>query len=223
MSEEREPLQPLSESQMEALEEAVSSYQSQITPQAAHYLAARGISKADAEANRLGVVGSPMAGHSRFRGMLAIPFLDKNDAPLTVRFRCMEEHNHRDFFHGKYNSITGDPTRVYGIKSIFLADNEIHITEGELDSLILRKIGLHAVAIPGAKAWKGHHRRMLAGFSRIYVWGDDDDAGAEFVQKVTSSMRQARGVNIKGGDVTDIFKAGGAAALMGLLPQQVEA
>lgn len=220
---EQEPLQPLSASQMEALEEAVSSYQAQLTGQAAQYLHARGIDQQAAVTNRLGVVGSPMAGHSRFRGMLAIPFLDKHGKPLTVRFRCMVEHEHRDFYHGKYNSITGDPTRVYGIGSIFAAENEIHITEGELDSIILRKIGLHAVAIPGAKAWKGHHRRMLAGFSRVYVWGDDDDAGAEFVQKVTTQMRQARGVNIKGGDVTDLYKSGGASALMGLLPQQVAA
>jgi len=223
VSEEKEPLQPLSASQMEALEEAISAYQTQITPQAAQYMAARGIDRDTAIANRLGVVGNPLAGHSRFRGMLAIPFLDKDGKPLTVRFRCMVEHEHRDFYHGKYNSITGDPTRVYGIASIFEAGDEIHITEGELDSVILRKIGLHAVAIPGAKAWKGHHRRMLAGFSRIYVWGDDDDAGAEFVTKVCASMRQARGVSIRGGDVSDIYKSGGAAALMGLLPQQVAA
>lgn len=206
-------LRPLSDSQMEALEEAVSRYQGAVTEDAAKYLHARGIGRQEALTFRLGVVADAAPGHGRFTGMLAIPYLDKEGAPLTVRFRCLEQHDHRAAFHGKYNSLKDDPSRVFNIKAIFDADDTIHITEGEFDAMVLTKIGLPAVAIPGAHGWKFHHRKMLAGFSRIYVWGDPDDAGAEFISKVTGQMHTARGVVLKAGDVTETFLAGGAAAL----------
>lgn len=222
--EEREPLQPLSPSQMEALEEALRSYEAAVTVEAAEYLLGRGIGEAEAVTHRLGVVSDePFPGHGHYRGMLCIPYLDKDGKPLTMRFRCMENHDHREHFHGKYNSLKDDPTRVYNIAAIFAAKDEIHVTEGELDAIILTKIGLPAVAIPGAKAWRGHHRRMLAGFSRVWVWGDPDDAGAEFVARVTKSLRQARGVRLRGGDVTDTYLALGAEALLELVEPQEEA
>lgn len=220
---EREHLQPVPASQMEALETAIQSYQDRLTVPAARYLQARGIGQQEAATARLGVVVEPFAGHSRYQGMLAIPYLDKAGRPLTVRFRCMEEHEHRDYFHGKYNSIAGDPGRLYNVAAIHRAaatGDEIHVTEGELDSIILNKIGLMAVALPGASTWRPHHRRMLAGFNKVYVWGDDDDAGAEFVQKITHSMRSAVGVNIRGGDVTDNYLAHGAQHLLDLAPRR---
>lgn len=205
---------------MESLEEAVALYQGAVTAEAARYLQARGIGQAEARTFRLGVVGEPAPGHSRFRGMLCIPYLDKAGRPLTVRFRCLEEHDHRAFFHGKYNSLKDDPSRVYNISSIFAAKDEIHISEGEFDAMVLNKVGLPAVAIPGAHGWKYHHRKMLAGFSRVYVWGDPDDAGAEFVAKVTSQMNTARGVLLRDGDVTETYLAGGADALRELVKRE---
>jgi DNA primase len=215
-------LQPLSASQRESLEEAVTSYEAAVTPAAAAYLKARGLTKAEAVTFRLGVVADPFPGHERFRGRLVIPYLDRDGKPLTVRFRCMSDHDHREFGHGKYMSMTDDPSRVFNVRAIHQAGDEIHVTEGEFDAIILSKIGLPAVAIPGAKAWKGHHRRMLAGFSRVYVWGDPDDAGAEFVQKVTRSLRSAKGVRLRGGDVTDTYLAGGADALLALIARKEE-
>lgn len=224
MSEEREPLQPLSPSQMEALEEAVSSYEASVTVEAVDYLESRGIGEREAVAHRLGVVGDPFPGHGKFRGMLCIPYLDKDGRPLSVRFRCMEQHDHREaHFSGKYSSIAGEATRVYNVGAIFKATDTIHVTEGELDAVILNKVGLPAVAIAGANAWKGHHRRMLAGFNRVWVWGDPDDAGAEFVQKVTKSLRQARGVRLSHGDVTDTYLALGEDALLELVETREEA
>ena len=154
--------------------------------------------------------------------MLAIPYLDRNGRPLTIRFRCMQDHDHRASFHGKYNSMKGDSSRVYNIRGIFDAKDEIHITEGEFDAMILTKVGLPAVAIPGAHGWQYHHRKMLAGFSRVYVWGDPDDAGAEFVTKVVASMRTAKGVNMKTGDVSEVYAQGGAEALYALIKREVK-
>ncbi|MGI5530130.1 toprim domain-containing protein [Streptomyces syringium] len=145
--------------------------------------------------------------------MLAIPYLGHTGQPLTVRFRCLAEHNHREHGHGKYNTVPEDSPRMYGVDSIHAAGDEIHLTEGELDRIILRKIGWHAVAVPGSEMWFGRHRRMLAGFSRVWVWADPDEAGAKLAAKVCRSLRSAKPVRLRLGDVTDAYLAGGAQAL----------
>lgn len=212
-------MQPLSASQREAMEEAATSYhlEAQLTGAADEWLAARGIDAELAATFRLGVVADPFPGHERFRGWLAIPYLDKDGKALSMRFRCLSEHQHRDFSHGKYMSIKDEPSRVYNVGDIHRAGDEIHVSEGEFDAMVLHKVFGYACGFPGAQGWSAHHRRLLAGFSRIYVWGDPDDAGAEFTQKVTRSLRQAKGVRLRTGDVSDTYRAGGADALRSLL------
>ena len=210
-------LLPLSSSQREALEEAVATYQAAATPAAARWLEARGIAPETADGARLGVTVNPAPGHERYRGFLSIPYLSREGAPLSIRFRCLQNHDCRANGHGKYLTVPGDVPRMYNIGALFDAGNEIHVTEGEFDALILNQIGLPAVGIPGANSWKPHHRIMLLGFSRVWVWGDPDPAGAEFVNTVTASLRQARGVRLRGGDVTDTYLAGGAEALLELV------
>lgn len=216
---EHEPLRPLSESQREALEEAATSYQAALTRAAAKYLRARGITEEAARTFRLGVVRTPHPGHGRFVGFLAIPYLGHDGRVLTIRFRCLEEHDHRQFGHGKYMSIPDDRPRVFNVRAIPQAKHEIHVTEGEIDAITLNMIGLPAVAIPGAQGWRPHHREALAGFNRVWVWGDPDDAGAQFTQKVTRSLNQAKGVRLSD-DVNATFMAGGAEALLSLIGKE---
>lgn len=217
---EHEPLRPLSDSQREALEEAVQSYEVAPTAVDVAWLNARGISVQVADTFRLGVVRDPLPGHSKFEGFLAIPYLDRHGYPLSLRFRCLQQHNHRDFGHGKYMSIPGEPPRVFNIRAIHEAGEEIHVCEGEFDAITLTSIGLPAIAIPGAQGWRSHHRRMLAGFSRVWVWGDPDDAGAEFNQRVTRALRQAKSVRLRGHDVNETYQLGGAEALYRLIEEE---
>jgi len=203
------------------LEEAVASYEGALGEDlhAVQYVLDRGIDQQTAVTFRLGVVADPLPGHERFRGWLAIPYLDRHGKPLTVRFRCLENHNHRDQYHGKYMSITDDPARVFNVGAIHRATDTIHVTEGELDALVLNQLDLPAVAIPGASGFQGHHRRMLAGFNRVWCWGDPDDAGADFVNKVTRMLRSAKAVRLRDGDVTENYLAGGADAIYSLIEQ----
>ncbi|MFI5861790.1 topoisomerase [Streptomyces sp. NPDC051546] len=202
------------------MEEATATYQAALTADAARYLLGRGIGREQAATYRLGVVGDhPFPGHEKYRGMLAIPYLDRSNAPLAVRFRCLQEHDHRAFGHGKYNTIKDDPPRMYGVGSVHKADSVIEVTEGELDRIILEKLGLHAVAIPGASIWQGRHRRMLAGFNRVRVWGDPDDAGAEFTARICRALRSAKGMRLSAGDVTDTYVQQGAEALLSLIKE----
>ena len=213
-------MQPLTASQMEALEEAVASYEAALTVDAARWLVDRGLDREVVSTHRLGVVADPFPGHQRYAGMLAIPYLDKDGRPLSIRYRCLEEHDHRAAYHGKYNSMPDEPARLYNIEAIFRARDEIHVTEGEFDALILNKIGLPAVAAPGANGFAWRHQKMLAGFSRIWVWGDPDEAGAEFNRKLTKRMGRAKAVRMRVGDVTDTYLAGGADALLALIGEE---
>lgn len=213
----REPLRPLSDSALADLEEATAAYQAALTPDVARYLAARGISREAARLFRVGVVADPRPGHSRFEGWLAIPYLSRDGEPLSMRFRCLAEHDHRQAGHGKYMSITGEPGRVFNVGAIHRADHTLHVCEGELDAVILTQLDLHAIAIPGANAWNSHHRRMLLGFTKVWAWGDRDDAGETFNRTICAALRSARPARLRSGDVTDTYLSGGAAALHELI------
>lgn len=213
---EREPMRPITPSRMAELEEATRTYESALTADAARYLLARGLEEAEVVTARVGVVTEPLPGHEKFRGMLAIPYLTVDGEPLALRFRCFADHDHRANHHGKYMSMPDEPIRMYNVGAIHRAEGELHIAEGEFDALILEKCGLAAVAIPGAQSWKPHHRRMVAGFSKVWIWGDPDEAGSDFVNKIRKDVRSAVGVRLRreDGDVTDIYKAGGREAVL---------
>lgn len=222
---DHEPLRPVSANQMEALEEATFRYEAALTgdDRALSYLEGRGLAEV-ASGFRLGVVADPEPGHGRFVDWLSIPYLDHRDRPLTMRFRCIDpmcgvgEKEHHEG-HGKYMSLTDEPARVFNVRAIHEADMVIHVAEGEFDAMVLSMLGMPAVAIPGAAGWQGHHAVMLAGFQRVWVWGDPDDAGAEFTQRVCRSLRQARGVRLRVGDVGDTYLHGGAEALHSLITE----
>ena len=214
---EHEPLRPLSASQRQMLETATSRYQAAVTADVARYLLARGIDRETARTFRLGVVADPVPGHGRYAGFLAIPYLDAKGRPLSLRFRCMQNHTHRDFGHGKYMSISREPGRMFNVGAIHRADDTIHLCEGELDAIILTLIGLLAVAVPGAESWQPHFRRMLAGFSTVWVWADPDEAGADLTARVTRALRAAKPAELSIGDVGETYLHGGPAALHALI------
>ena len=220
---EHDALRPVSASRQAELEAAVAAYQDAVTVEAVAVLKKRGITAAEAATYRVGVVADPLPGHEKFRGFLSIPYLDVHGKPLSLRFRCLQEHEHRSFGHGKYMSLKDEPARTFNVAAIHAAGDELHIAEGEFDAMILTKVGLPAIAIPGAQGWKPHHRRMVAGFSKVHVWGDPDEAGAEFIGKVTRSVRNAVGVRLlrQDGDVTDLYLAGGRDALLARMRGEV--
>lgn len=201
------------------MEEATSAYQAQLTVHAELYLASRGLTDEAVATSRLGVVDDPMPGHERYRGRLAIPYLSADGHPVDIRFRCLEDHDCRSLRHGKYETQPDHPARVYNVGAIVQADDVIHVAEGELDTIILNQIGLPAIGLPGVANWSGKHRRLLAGFSRVWVWGDPDEAGAGLVNKITSSLASAKGVRLKDGDVNESLLLHGADYLRSLIEE----
>lgn len=172
----------------------------------------RGLSEETIRTFRLGVVADPAPEHIQYEGMIAIPYIGHHGDPVAMRFHCPIEHDHVG--HGKYNTMLGDPARLFNARVIAKPGLSIHVTEGEFDAMILNQMGLPAVAAPGGKSWARRHRIMLAGFSHVWTWGDPDKTGAEFNAKVGRSLSQARSIRLPGGDITDLYTKHGSAYVL---------
>lgn len=208
------PLQPLTAGQMDTLRQAMIRYEDAMTVEAARYLLDRGLTEETVRTARLGVVADPIPAHERYQGWLAIPYLLK-DQPLRIRFRRPDWISTDG---SKYGQPSGETLLTYGVDSIHEADDEIHVTEGEFDAMVLKQVGLHAIALPGASTFRGYHGRMLAGFNRVFVWGDPDPAGAEFTTTVVNRLpRSGRGVQLRVGDITETYLHGRESALFELV------
>lgn len=212
---------PLTHDQLEYLESAVSRYSHALNTDAhaTHYLGRRGFNQRIAEDFRLGVVCDALPGHERFEGMLAIPYLGRGDVPLSIRFRCIEDHSCKELKHGKYNGMSGEVGRMFNVRAIFKAKDSINLCEGEIDTMILNMLGMPAIGMPGATTFRPRHRKMLAGFSRIHIWADPDEAGHAFANKVGQALPQARTVRLIDGDVNETYLRHGAKGIKELIKQ----
>jgi DNA primase len=200
-------MEPLSASFKSALEEATSRYQANLDS-AQEYLTGRGISPDTAMAFRLGVVSAPITGHEQYAGRLAIPYLGLDASVYGLRFRAMNGEE------PKYTQLAGIPTRMFNVRAIHRPGDTLHVTEGELDALILEQAGFSAVGVPGATNWKRHHSRLVAGFTKVFIWGDGDKAGAQFARTVNESMNNGVVVNLAPGmDVNDLYLSEGVEGL----------
>lgn len=203
-------LRPLGPSQKESLERATAEYQRHVGL-AEEYLASRGIDPVLAGSHRLGVVAEPIPGHERMVGRLAIPSLGRSDSVYALRFRAL------DGSEPKYLGLPGVDLRLFNVRGLHLADDSIHITEGELDAISLGACGLHAVALPGVKSWKPHHPRLFAGFSRVYIWGDGDTAGRDFAEKLGREIDTSIIVHVPDGmDCNSLLVQEGKDALLSM-------
>lgn len=200
-------MEPLSDSSKNMLEEATARYQTSLNV-AAEYLMERGIDLDTAEQFRLGVVTDPITGHEQYVGRLAIPYLGILGTPTAIRFRSLNGED------PKYLSVGGTLTRLYNLRAVIDAVDTIHITEGELDAVVLEQAGYHAVGVPGANSWKRHHSRLFAGFNKVFIWGDGDRAGQQFSRTVFDALDTGVVVAMNPGqDVNDLFLAEGEEGL----------
>lgn len=205
-------IKPLNDSLKQSLEEATARYEEHLES-ALPYLEGRGISRAIAENFRLGVVGVPLTGHEQYAGRLAVPSIGYNGLIYNIRFRSLNGEE------PKYLGLHGMPSWLFNIRAIHEAvSDEICITEGEIDALTLVQAGRPAVGVAGANAWKSHHARMVAGFARVYVFGDGDKAGNDFAKKVTDSLDTGVRVLLpEGEDVNSMYVKHGPEGIDQLL------
>lgn len=200
------------------MEQAASRYQRDLAVRTdvQGYLASRGIDQATALSYRLGVVDSPIVGHERVRGRLAIPYLTHSGV-VNFSFRCLKPHLCKLEECPKYLPITGMGRNLYNVNAIHTESPFICVTEGELDAITLTMSGIPAVGIPGASNWQKHWSKCLEDFEEIFVFGDGDKAGRDFANFLSTEVK-ARPVALpQGEDVNDVYRRSGAAGLRALI------
>lgn len=182
-----------SKERREFLEEARKNYQESLTSEsvAGQYLTTtRGLSWANVNYFRLGVVNDPLPGHEEMRGMLSIPYLAPNGDTLTIRFRRLGEDG------PKYRSMHSDTPRPYNTPALERHSLDFWITEGEPDTWILQQLGLPANGFGGANTWKSHFRHIYAQYRTVFVACDGDTAGKDFGKAIATSLPNARAIDM---------------------------
>lgn len=206
-------MQTLSRSQKDFLQEAASTYHDQVH-QAHDYLATRGLSEATADMYRLGVVTQTHAalGDEDYVGRLSIPYITASGDVVAIRYRSL------DGSEPKYLSAAGTEAHLYSVTSLLADSDVVVITEGEIDAMTLNQIGVPAVGVPGAKAWKPHFHLLFEDFDRVLIACDGDQAGREFGRLVADQVHGAITVHLPDGqDVNSVYVNSGEAELKTLL------
>lgn len=185
--------------QKELLGRAAAKYAENIHL-ATDYLESRGISQAVAQAVSLGVVMEPEPGHEQYAGRLSIPFITKSGV-VDIRFRSLNPA-----VEPKYMGLTGAETKMYNVLDVERAGDYIAVCEGELDTLTLSKcVGIQSVGVTGANAWKPHYTRLLADFSRVFIFADGDQPGRDFANALTRELPVTMIQLPDGEDVNSMF------------------
>lgn len=84
---------------------------------------------------------------------------------------------------GKYKTCAGTEARLFNSDSMWGRD-EVTLTEGELDALVLEQEGFAAVGVPGAQAWQDAWDEYIKPLKRAYLIFDRDSAGEKAATKL---------------------------------------
>lgn len=225
--------------QMPGSVEAAKLYQSQYRGSPAEeYLIARGLGEG-AERWLPGYVGdSVTVGHEQYRDHLVIPYLRPAGTKFiaTVRFRCIrdtcvkdsdgqyhflkgQKENHGK--HGKYQSLPADTPRIYNTTALIAPSPYVAIAEGEFSAWAVELDGIPCPALQGVSAWKEHFTRAFAGYEKVFLLGDGDEAGQKMNEKLSSLLPNGVPVQLPDKEDPDSFRRqngdGSIRQLLGLV------
>lgn len=208
-----------SHEQSRSLLEAVTHYNKSLNDQAESYLEERGISRDVADQFLLGVVTDPITGHDTHEGWLSIPYLTASGLCVGVKFRRLDDGK------PKYGAPTGQKAHLYNVCDVIVDSAYIVICEGELDTVIVSGVlNMPAVGVPGVAAWKPHFAKLMSGYDRVYIVGDNDikedgtNPGQEFSKRVHSEITNGIIVSLPPQmDINDFYLANGVDATVRLL------
>lgn len=203
----------------QSLESAAEKYATARTVEATSYLEGRGITEQVADTFLLGSVVDPAVGHDQYRGMLSIPYLTPTGV-VGMKFRQLD-----DTARPKYLGLEGMESRMFNVNALHNHADRIAVCEGELDTIILDAVvGVPAVGVAGVGNWKKHHRAVLEGYAKIFVFADNDqkddgsNPGHELAKRIIRDLPQAVLVGLpRGKDVNQTFLDDGPDALLELV------
>lgn len=200
-------LKPLSNSWKKSCARRATTYRKQLGPAGKAYLSLRGITDDAAEQFQLGEVAEPLPGDIPYQGRLTIPTITATGDVASLTFAAL------DGAEPKYLCDPGAEKRLYNAAALHEAKGEIHVAEGQFDTITLAMCGLPAIGVTGTSSWKEHYPRLLAGFPVVYVWADPDKAGGQLADRIREDLpATARRVRLTA-DVNDVYRAGGESAI----------
>lgn len=211
----------LSKGQRNYLREATSRYhQSLPNSQGEEFLSERGFqgtAKDRVDKFRIGYVDDPLPGHEQFRGFLVIPYLRRDQLGdwqvVSLRFRCLKDGcDHVG--HGKYMTVEGDTPRLYNTIALIDSDDEVGLSEGELDAITGTLCGVPTVGLPGVTSWKPHFTAPFLGYETVWLFEDGDPAGRAFTAGMRKILPNTKTVKFPDGhDLSSFVFEHGAQAL----------
>ena len=152
-------------------------------------LRSRGFTPETAARARLGWVNQPAEGHEKFQGCLSIPYhLGDGRTVSTFSFRRPEG------VKPKYDKERGKPAALYGVQ--YVDEPIVYLTEGELDALVLRQMGLAAIGVPGATNFKPGWKLLFRDTDKVVVVFDGDEAGRKAANKIARQVGEVTRVDI---------------------------
>ena len=129
-----------------------------------------------------------------FKGGVIIPYFDEKgkkyieaDGKPFVRYRTSL------FGEAKVKSRKGTKSKVYGLfmRGAWKEDYLV-LVEGESDCWTLWHHGIPAYGLPGATNVKPLKSEDLAGFSKILICRESDQAGSQFVRNIAKRLKQLK-------------------------------
>lgn len=87
----------------------------------------------------------------------------------------------------KYLTPPGQKARLYNADSTWTAD-QIVITEGELDALVVEQLGFATVGVPGATSWQDSWNGYFSEAKKVFIVFDNDTAGEAGAERVARAI-----------------------------------
>ncbi len=87
----------------------------------------------------------------------------------------------------KFRWSKGSRLLLYGLDRLDRNLRYVNLVEGESDAQTSVVPQGARVGVPGAATWKAEWAQLLTGLT-VYVWQEPDDAGRQFVNKVTTAV-----------------------------------
>jgi len=165
------------------------------------YLQQRGITSEVQSCFRLGFVDDPIPEQRAYQGSLAIPYITTNNDIVGIKYRWLDDRK------PKYTSSLGfEARRIFNPFILTRKYRKIYITEGEFDTIVLRQLGVPAVAIPGANAWSAASSRALRN-RRLVILADGDDSGEGYKlgKQITKDVEDSSIILMKDTDVNQYY------------------
>jgi DNA primase len=188
-----------------SLERATSTYETQMTKEAAQYLLGRGITKEVAASFRIGWT----ADDSTFPHRLSIPYLTPSGV-VAMKFRAIDSSEPR------FLTYTGTTMkRIYNSSVLSKPLTTVYLCEGEFDTITAQMCGLPAIGIPGVKQWKRTFSRALRNRRTVILAdGDDSGEGRDFAETVAHDCEHAEIIIFEDMDVNSFYLKYGEEKLL---------